>query len=146
MRLLSCAGAALAALVLAACGTSDESSWDGPPDPGPDGSVAVEGFEAYRESVDEPWEDNAALLAAEFVHFNERTAARTSIDTSATAEDGTQTVTVTLAELLDDTVRAERWALVMEPVGDGYRLVSVTRTQSCLPDRGHVDFSPEPCA
>ena len=148
VRLLTCAGVALATVVLAACGTSDESSWNGPPDPERDGSVSVEGFEAYRESVDEQWEDKAVLLASEFVQVSERAAAQTAIDTKATGEDGRQTVTVTvtLDELLDDAVHAERWELVMEPAGDGFRLVSATRTQSCLPDRGHVAFSPASCA
>jgi hypothetical protein len=109
--------------------------------------VSVEAFEAHRETVEEPWESSPALVAAEFVRLGERTAVNTSIETSSESEGSSPTVTITLDGLLDDSVRAERWVLELEPAGgDGFRLVSVRRTQRCQPDRGHEGFSAERCS
>ena len=99
----------------------------GPPDPDADGGVSVETFEAYRETVDEQWENAPVLLAAEFVKLEERTAAKMSIS-EGNGGEGTHTVTVDLTESLDDAVRAEHWVLTIEPVEDSFRLVSATRT------------------
>jgi hypothetical protein len=54
-------------------------------------------------------------------------------------------VTVTFDGLLDGSVRAERWRLVLEPEDGGYLLASAVRTLRCQPGRGHEDFTPEPC-
>jgi hypothetical protein len=147
VRLATCAGAAAATFALAACGASEEDTWPGPPAAGPDGSVAVEGFAAHQESVDEPWEASTVLTAAEFLKLGERDAANTSIR-AAPAPDGTgsERITVVLDGLLDESVFAERWVLEFEPVGDGFQLASAERTQRCQTGRGHADFSAEPCS
>ena len=73
--------ALLAALYLTGCDSAAERepAWSGPPQPGPDGVVAVDGFASYERSVDEDWERSAATAAAEFLRLDERTAQRTSI-------------------------------------------------------------------
>lgn len=135
------------ALVLTGCGGDDgERVWAGPPAPGADGTVAVDGFAAFQAEVDEPWERSAAMAAAEFLRLDERTAQRTTIEGTASAEgSGPQTVVVTLDGLLDDSVRAERWTLGFEPDGDVFRLTSARRDLRCQPGRGHEDFAPGPC-
>jgi hypothetical protein len=146
VRLLGYAALALAVLALAGCGGSDEPSWAGPPDPAADGTVAVEGFAAHQEDVDEAWEGSAAMAAAEFLRLDQRTAASTSIDGRASAEGaGPEIVTVTLDGLFDDSIRAERWTLTFEPEGETYRLTDAAWAQRCQPGRGHEDFSTEPC-
>jgi len=107
----------------------------------------VETFDTYRETVDESWEQAPVLVAAEFVKLEERTAGKTSIvGSGGSGDDGPETVTIELTELLDDAVRAERWVLIIEPVSETFRLVSATRTLQCQPDRGHENFAPEPCS
>ncbi|OFW75454.1 MAG: hypothetical protein A2Y55_07010 [Actinobacteria bacterium RBG_16_68_12] len=146
MRIFAYAALLSAAAALAGCGGSDESSWPGPPDPGTDGAVAVGDFAAYQEDVDEGWEGSAAMAAAEFLRLDERTAARTSIEGTASAEGtGPETVVVTLDGLLDDSIRAERWALTFEPDGETYRLTEASWAQRCQPGRGHQEFSTELC-
>jgi hypothetical protein len=121
-------------------------AWGGPPDPAADGTVAVDEFVEHAESVDEPWERSAAMSAAEFLRLDERSATRTSIEAQAGPEGGgPETVVVTLEGLGDDSVRAEQWTLSFEPEGDVYRLTGASWAQRCQPDRGHEDFSPEPC-
>jgi len=138
----------LAALSLTGCGSAaeQEPAWSGPPQPGPDGVVAVDGFATYRQSVDEDWERSAAMAAAEFLRLDERTAQRTSIVAEAPAEGaGPQTVVVTLDGLPDDSVRAERWTLTFVPEGETYGLTEAVWTQRCQPGRGHQGFSAEKC-
>ena len=148
MRLLATVLATLA-LAAAGCGDDDggDASWSGPPDPTADGSVAVEGFNSYLEDVDASWEGSPAMIAAELVRLDERTAARTTIAEQTSAEGaGPATVVVTLDGLLDDSVRAERWTVAMEQSGDVYRVVSARRDLRCQPGRGHQAFTPERCA
>lgn len=146
VRLLTSCGVAVLTAFLAACGASDQQEWRGPPAADADGAVSVETFENHRETVDEQWENAPVLLAAEFVQLEDRNAGKTSISGSSTGEGGSQTVTITFTELLDDAVRAERWVLRIEPVAESYRLVSATRTQRCQPGRGHETFAPEACS
>ena len=145
MRLAACAASVLA-IAVAGCGWGDEATWAGPPDAAEDGTVAVDEFNAYAEDVDELWEGSATMAATEFLRLDERTVARTSIEAEASPEGtGPETVVVTLDGLADDSVRAERWTLRFEPVGERYRLTSALREQRCQPERGHQDFSPELC-
>jgi hypothetical protein len=132
--------------VFGGCGANVEHTWAGPPDPGPDGTVAVEGFAAHQDDVDEPWERSATMAAAEFLRLDERTATRTSVEETTGPEgSGPVQVIVTLDGLLDDSVRAERWTLSFEPDGESYRLTAARWAQRCQPGRGHQDFSPDDC-
>ena len=136
-------------LTLAGCGgdgNDDEATWAGPPDPAADGTVAVDGFVEYAQGVEEDWEGSAAMSAGEFLRLDERSAARTTIEATASPEGtGPETVVVTLDGLADDSVRAERWTLRLEPDGDVFTLTEARRDQRCQPGRGHQDFSPELC-
>lgn len=146
MRQLLPALSALALLLAGCAGDSDEASWAGPPDPGADGTVAVDGFVEHSRDVDQPWEGSAAMSAAEFLRLDERTAVRTLIEGEASAEgSGPETVVVTLDGLLDDSVRAQRWTLSFAPDGDRYELTRASWAQRCQPQRGHQDFTPAPC-
>jgi hypothetical protein len=139
---------AILALATAGCGDDDggRAAWEGPPEPAADGTVGVEEFNSYLEDVDEAWEGSAAVIAAEFVRLDERTATRTTIDEQGSAEGaGPATVTLTLDGLLDDSVRAERWTLELSPSGETFEVTSARRDLRCQPGRGHQDFSPEPC-
>jgi hypothetical protein len=147
VRFSGCLGVAAATVVLAACGANDEHAWSGPPTPDSDGSVSVETFETYRETVDEDWENAPVLVASEFVKLEDRSAAKTSISGAGDGQgDAGQEITIIFTDLLDDAVNAERWVLQIEPAGEGFRLVSATRTQRCQPDRGHENFAAGPCA
>ena len=149
MRLLWSLGLLVGVLALAACdggSNADGLTWAGPPDPGPDGTIDVSEFAAHQEDVDERWEGSAAMAAAEFLRLDERTATRTSIESTAGPEGtGPETVVVTLDGLLDDSIRAERWTLVFEPDNETYLLLSARWAQRCQPGRGHQDFSVETC-
>lgn len=148
MRVVTVATVALAVLALSACNGGDGNGhmWAGPPDPGSDGTVAVDGFAEHQESVEEPWEGSAVMAAAEFLRLDERTATRTSIEaTSGPEGTGPERVVVTLDGLLDDSIRAERWTLVFEPDNENYLLTSAEWAQRCQPGRGHQDFSVELC-
>ena len=146
MRLIASAALFLSAAAFAGCAPSDERTWAGPPDPEPDGSVAVEDFVEHAENVDELWERSPVIAAAEFLHLGERSATRTSVVATTTGEGaGPHSVIVTLDGLLDDSVRAERWTLEFEPENETYVLASATWAQRCQPERGHQDFTAEPC-
>jgi hypothetical protein len=147
VRLASYAAVFIAVVALAGCngGDGNGEAWAGPPEPEADGSVAVDGFADYRESVDERWERSAELIAAEFLRLEERTAIRTTIAGRSEGEGaGRRGVAVTLDGLLDDSVRAERWLFLFEP-GEEYTLTSAVRTLACNPGRGHEEFTAEPC-
>jgi hypothetical protein len=147
VRLLAYAAFLLATVALGGCGgSSDEATWDGPPEPSADGTVAVDGFGDYTAEVEETWEGSPATAAGVFLRLDQRTAVRTTIGATASPEgSGPQTVVVTLDGLADDSIRAERWTLSFQPDDDVYRLTDARWAQRCQPDRGHADFSPEPC-
>ena len=137
MRFVACATALLAALALAGCGSdvAVELVWGGPPAPGPGGVVSVDGFASYQREVDEHWEGSPTMAAGEFLRLDERTAARTTIETKASAEGtGPQTVVVMLDGLLDDSICAERWRLGFEE-GSGRLHADRGPTRAALPTR-----------
>ena len=149
VRITVLAAVALSAVALAGCAddmTDEQAVWAGPPDPAADGSVAVADFQAYADDVDERWERSPTMAAAEFLRLDERQASRTTIAGTASPEGtGPETVVVTLDGLMDDSVRAERWTLTFTPDGDVYELTAAEWAQQCQPNRGHQDFTPEPC-
>lgn len=148
MRLAGYVALLLAAATVAGCGNDVEVElvWGGPPKPNAGGIVSTEGFAAFQGNVDELWERSAAMAAAEFLRLDERTAQRTTIVGDAPAEGiGSQTVTVTLEGLLDDSIRAERWSLAFEQDGETYQLATALREQRCQPNRGHQNFSADDC-
>ncbi|MGH7539941.1 MAG: hypothetical protein ACRELC_02975 [Gemmatimonadota bacterium] len=150
MRPAAYAALSLTIIALAGCdgnGDADAPAWAGPPDPAEDGSASFEEFAAYQDDVDERWERAAETAAAEFVRLDESDVARVTIARAASGEgEGPQTVLVTLDGLFDDSVRAERWALLFEPEGETFTLTDARWAQRCQPGRGHQAFTAEPCA
>jgi hypothetical protein len=141
---------ALSVVALAACGGDDEApageAWPGPPRPAPDGQVAVDGFNDYAQSAQASWTRSALLSTAEFLRLEDREGT-TSVVLEQPAEGGSRTdVMVTEDGLLGDSIRATRYVLDFERQEDGrWRLLSARWSQRCWPNRGHQDFSPEPC-
>jgi hypothetical protein len=142
-------------VILSAC-SSDPSSgnepeppaveqWKGPPKAGPGGRLPVGGFNAIlRDRLGSP--AAPITLALEFTQADRVAARRKSAEADASAEGGgPTTVTLTLDGLPDDSVRAIRYVLHLEPKGRGWRLQSAVRTQRCRPDRGHQDFAAGAC-
>lgn len=61
-------------------------------------------------------------------------------------DETTGVVTITYTGLLDDSIAATRQRIQTERASDGLlRFVSGTLDQQCQPDRGHQEFSTEPC-
>jgi hypothetical protein len=86
-------------------------------------------------------------LALAHIHADQTQAARVSTDAKSSPEGGGPTTVTVLQEgLADDSVAAVRTVLRYEPDGDGWRLVSSTRTQRCRQGRGHHSFTAADCA
>jgi hypothetical protein len=85
-------------------------------------------------------------LALARINANGTQAARVSTVAHSSPEGrGPTTVTVMQEGLADDSVAAVRTLLRYEPKGDGWRFVSLRRTQKCRPGRGHQEFSAADC-
>src|SRR4051812_17011306 len=125
----------LLAVALAGCGSGSLAEWPGPPRPDAHGQGAVSGFDAYLDDYPD-YAESPAALAAEFVKLGEREAATATLVAQANGE-----VRVTLLGLADDSVADERYELVVEKEGDGWRLRSAVRTQRCRVGRGHQGYS-----
>ena len=142
---------ASAATVVAAagCGSDDRGSapavWNGPARPV--SSEAIDDFNAYAESVDEPWERSAASTASTFAQLDRIDAARKAVaGASGPSTSAREEVTVTASGLRDDSIRAERFVLELERRDDRtWRIRSATWSQRCQPGRGHQSFSAELC-
>jgi hypothetical protein len=123
-------------------------SWAGLPQPLPaDGTLPVDAFAAYAESVDEPWERSLLGTADEFVGRDATDGPDISFDAATGPEGaGPATVTLLLDGLLDDSIRARRYVLTLSRRDDGtWRIDAATWAQRCNEGRGHQGFSPEPC-
>ena len=130
--------AVAAALPLAGCGGGSRE-WPGPPRPAADGTVSVAGFShAARSPID---------TAAAFLRLDKRQAATTTLVSKTALEGGDRAaVTATFDGLLDDSIRADRYVLLLERQSDGtWRLRSATWSQRCWSGRGHQNFSVALC-
>jgi hypothetical protein len=144
------ASALVAVALLAGCGYGDDdeaksttttgaATWSGPPRPAEDGTISVEGFNEYAESLPES-ERLPKPLAVEFLRPRE------PYDVSAKMRTGGATVYVLRENLEDDSVRAERHQLGFGLVSGGrWRLLTAQVAYQCQLDRGHQDFSAELC-
>jgi hypothetical protein len=121
------------------------SAWSGLSFPLPeDGSLPVDQFNAYAETVDEPWERDLAGVMDAFVEAGAGDACSRSFQ--ATSSGDSATATLTLEGLMDDSVRAQRYELDLGRRDDGtWKVESASWAQRCHEGRGHQDFSPEPC-
>jgi len=85
-------------------------------------------------------------LALARIKAEETQAARVSTVAQSSPEGGgPTTVTIVQEGIADDSVAAVRFVLRYEPDGDGWRLVSETRTQRCQQGRGHQTFTSGDC-
>jgi len=144
LALATCAAAVLL-LGLAGCGDDAQTSGD-TPDPAfaDDGTLAVDDFNAYLDDVDGPWETDAAKVAIRFAHPVVQEGEQVGATLGSGDDDETVAV-VLVTGLADDSVADRRTAVALTPDGDRWRLVRATWTQRCKTDRGHEDWSTEPC-
>jgi hypothetical protein len=124
------------------------SAWSGLSFPLPeDGSLPVDQFNAYAETVDEPWERDLAGVTNEYLGENLTDASSRSFQATTAGEGaGSATVSLLLDGLFDDSVRSRRFDLTLSRRADGtWRIDTAQWAQRCQQGRGHQDFSPELC-
>jgi hypothetical protein len=122
--------------------------WTGLEEPLPaDGNLPVDEFNAYAESVDEPWERVVAATTNEYVGRDRVDVPSVSFQATSGGEGaGPTNASLLLSGLLDDSVRARRYDLTLSRRQDGtWRIDSASWAQSCQQGRGHQAFTPEPC-
>ena len=149
-RWLVGAFAALVVLPLAGCGgesgASEFQEWEGPPQPRDGGSLDVGSFNDFlAEYAQFAW--SPVTAATLFLRLDRTTTGTTSLVSRAAGESATPVrVDVTVDGLLDDSVRARRYVLVLNLAGENeWRLSSAIATQRCQQGRGHQAFTAEPC-
>lgn len=128
--------------------TAAPGTWNGLAEPLPaDGTLPVDEFDAYAESVEEPWERDLAATASEYVGPEASDAPSVSFQATSGPEGGAPTnATLTLDGLLDDSVRARRYDLTLSRREDGtWRIDAASWSQRCRQGRGHQTFTPAPC-
>jgi hypothetical protein len=109
-----------------------------------DGTLPVDAFNAYTESIDEPWERDVSELTDAFVEAGASDATQRSFQATSTGEGASASLTI--GGLLDDSVRAQRYELELRARDDGtWTIESATWAQRCHEGRGHQAFSPERC-
>jgi len=136
--------ATFCAVLLAGCGGDDADeaattepapTWEGVSELRPrDGTLDVEEFRAYTESVDEEFEADPEALVREYLR----------VDDGEVTTDGPRT-TLLRDSLEDDSVRAERWLLDLAREGETWTIAAARWEQRCHENRGHQAFSPELC-
>ncbi len=128
--------------------TAQPGEWEGLQQPLPeDGTLPVDEFNAYAESVDEPWERDLAGVTNEFIGAAASDAANRSFQATSAGEGrGSATVSLLLDGLLDDSVRSQRYDLTLSRRPDGtWKIDTAQWSQRCQQGRGHQNFSPELC-
>jgi hypothetical protein len=125
--------------------TAPPGTWTGLPQPLPaGGELPVDAFNAYAESVDEPWERDVRGTVDEYVGFDEVEVANVAFQ--ATSSGPSTNASLTLDGLFDDSVRSLRYDLTLSQRQDGtWRIESAQWAQRCQEGRGHQVFSPELC-
>jgi hypothetical protein len=129
--------------------TAPAGEWEGLQQPLPeDGTLPVEEFNAYAESVDEPWERDLAGVTDEFIGAAAGDAQNRSFQATSSGEgSGSATVSLLLDGLLDDSVRSQRYDLTLSRRPDGtWRIDTAQWSQRCQQGRGHQNFSTELCS
>ena len=128
--------------------TPPPSDWNGLEEPLPaNGELRVTEFNAFAESVDEPWERDVAATTHEFVGRDRIDVPSVSFQaTSGPEGSGPTSASLLLDRLPDDSVRARRYDLTLSRRQDGtWRIDSASWAQRCQQGRGHQAFTPELC-
>ena len=122
-------------------------AWAGLQEPLPeDGTLPVDDFNAYAESVDDPWERDLAGVTNEFLGDAASDAQNRSFQATSAGEGSSATASLLLDGLLDDSVRSRRYDLTLSRRQDGtWRIDTAQWSQRCQQGRGHQNFSPELC-
>jgi hypothetical protein len=108
--------------------------------------LPVDDFNAYTESIDEPWERDLAAITDAFVESGASDASARSFQGTSTGDGSSASTSLTLDGLNDDSVRAQRYELELSQRRDGtWKVESASWSQRCQPNRGHQTFSPESC-
>jgi hypothetical protein len=105
------------------------------------GPVEAPGLNDYISANQPAWAAALDLLALQLVP---------TIDANESVQvefdEGTGAVTITTSGFLDDSTAASRITVQTERAADGLlRVASATYGWRCQPDRGHQEFSTEPC-
>lgn len=121
--------------------TSVPTSWSGPPQAGPDGSIAIDGFNEYAATHLPAEKRVPRELAVEFLRPSG------SYDVQVTNRVGGATVVVLQDNLEDDSVHAIRHELGFGLVTGGkWRLFTAKAAYKCQQGRGHQNFTAELCS
>lgn len=153
----SSALAILALVALSGCGDEESTSretttetqgtltlqpgaaWPGPPRASANGTLEVDEYNDYLETLDEVPEPKR--LALEFLN------PRQPFEITEETRPGGATVVILRDDLEDDSVRAERYELEFGMGSGGrWRLNSAKVAYQCHQGRGHQDFRPTICA
>jgi len=111
-----------------------------------DSATLVAEFNAYAESVDEPWEQTPVTVVAEMLRLDSSENPNVSVVSEAPFEAADEAnVTVTHSRLLDDSVEAIRNDVRLQRDGDVWRVEEVATSLACKPGRGHQGFSADEC-
>jgi hypothetical protein len=116
------------------------ATWPGPPQPGKDGSVSVQGFNEYVQTLPPSRRGGPKELALEFLQ------PRGKYQLTMATRPGGSTVTVIRDNLEDDSVRADRYVLNFALVTGGRVLLMDAHVSfRCQPGRGHQQYSARLC-
>lgn len=149
VRLLAYAALGFAAAALAGCGGDDngkQATWQVDNLVDVADAALVRDFNAYADSVDDPWERTPITVVTELLRLDSSDNPNVSVFSEASAEAAAEAVvTVTYSRLLDDSVEATRNDVRLRRDGDVWRVEQIESSFSCKPGRGHQGFGPEPC-
>ncbi len=121
--------------------TSVPTSWSGPPQAGPDGSIAIDGFNEYAEAHFPAEKRVPRELAIEFLQPTGK------YEVDVTNRTGGATVVVLRDSLEDDSVHAIRHELGFGLITGGkWRLFTAKAAYKCQQGRGHQEFTAELCS
>jgi hypothetical protein len=128
----------------------------GPPEHGWEGTVEVDfgsgevtapGFNNLIDDEQPDWARDPLSTVTVLLLLDELEGdLETSQETSQQTQDGNPVVVVINSGIGDDSVAAIRYRIVLEQGDDGlHRFAAGEAGWRCQPERGHQDFSVEPC-
>lgn len=111
------------------------------------GTVAAPGFDDFVTAEVPGWAFDPREAAVVLLDMGSQPEGRTVEVTQQEATGGQVVVTVTVANLRDDSVNAERYTITFDTAPDvPVSFVDGSYRVRCQPGRGHQDFSTELCA
>jgi hypothetical protein len=107
------------------------------------GEVAAPGFNDLIDDDRPDWARDPLSTVTVLLLLDELEG---DLETSQQTQDGNPVVVVTNSGIGDDSVAAIRYRIVLEQGDDGlHRFAAGEAGWRCQPERGHQDFSVEPC-